>query len=75
MRREEAMTQVRQCVVANGITVCGFVNSTERVHPLPAAISPFKFPRLCQARLGSIFVLGPTVTSQIPYMKIHTGCL
>lgn len=53
----------------NGITVCGFVNAwTERVHPLPAAISPCKFPRHCQSRPGSIFVLGPTVTSQIPYI-------
>lgn len=60
----------------NGITVCGFVNSLQdgyvhcrQLSALPSSLGFVK------ARPGSIFVLRPTVTSQIPYMKIHMGFL
>lgn len=46
MRQEEAMTQVRQCVVAMGSLFVDLSPSdrAERVRPLPAAGSPLNVP-------------------------------
>lgn len=69
MRREGSYDTGEAMFSRNGITVCGFVNSLQDGYTHCRQLSALP------SSLGSIFVLGPTVTSQIPYMKIHLSCL